>query len=83
MLAGALRASGVRTARAALLALALASLYGASDELHQAFVPTRSCDPRDWLADTLGAGLGALLFAALASWRGSGSPPAGPGAQAP
>ncbi|MDT8424755.1 MAG: VanZ family protein [Methyloprofundus sp.] len=35
-----------------------ASLYGASDEWHQSFVPGRMSDTFDWLADTLGA----LLF---------------------
>lgn len=36
-------------------ALILASLYGASDEFHQHFVPGRTMDVRDWLADTAGA----------------------------
>lgn len=55
----ALRAGG-RTSRWAVpLGIVLASAYGASDELHQAFVPGRSSDVRDWLADTVGAGLGA------------------------
>ena len=31
------------------------ALYGASDEFHQYFVPTRSCDALDWLADLTGA----------------------------
>jgi VanZ family protein len=44
---------------ALLLALSLASLYGATDEFHQSFVPGRSADVLDWLADTLGAALGA------------------------
>jgi len=39
------------------LALLLASAYGVSDEIHQAFVPGRSADVLDWLADTLGAAL--------------------------
>ncbi|HTP26132.1 MAG TPA: VanZ family protein [Anaeromyxobacteraceae bacterium] len=59
----ALRGSGVRPSRALLAAVALASLYGASDEVHQLFVPERSCDVRDWLADTVGAAAGACLCA--------------------
>ncbi len=54
----------------ALTAVALASAYGITDELHQAFVPGRLCDPADWLTDTLGASLGATLAAILV--RGDG-----------
>lgn len=39
----------------AWLAVLLASLYGVADEVHQAFVPGRSADALDWLADTVGA----------------------------
>lgn len=39
----------------AWLAVLIASLYGVSDEVHQAFVPGRSADALDWLADTVGA----------------------------
>jgi hypothetical protein len=39
------------------LAFLLTSFYGVSDEIHQHFVPGRSVDPTDWLADTVGAGL--------------------------
>ncbi|CAN5826345.1 VanZ family protein [soil metagenome] len=39
------------------VALGLATLYGVSDELHQSFVPGRSSDLFDLLADTLGAAL--------------------------
>ena len=59
LLARALRASGFSPARAFLGALLVGSLYGASDELHQSFVPNRTCDPRDWAADTVGVALGA------------------------
>jgi VanZ family protein len=65
LLGAALRLSGVRAGRATALALLLGSLYGASDEFHQAFVPNRSCDVRDWLADTAGAALGALAASRL------------------
>ncbi|MDO5335180.1 MAG: VanZ family protein [Coriobacteriia bacterium] len=40
----------------------LCSLYGVSDELHQIFTPNRSCDPVDWLVDTVAAFLGALII---------------------
>lgn len=39
----------------------LASLYGVSDEVHQFFVPGRSADVTDWLADTLGALVAVLV----------------------
>jgi len=45
--------------RAFLLAAVLASAYGASDELHQAFVPGREASVRDWVADSVGGLLGA------------------------
>lgn len=44
-----------RGPRAAVLAIILASAYGASDEWHQSFVPSRSAEVGDWMADTLGA----------------------------
>ena len=47
---------------ALLLAVVLASAYGAADELHQNFVPSRSCDVFDWLADTGGAAAAALVW---------------------
>jgi VanZ family protein len=48
--------------RGALLAAVLGSLYGASDEVHQLFVPYRSTDVLDWMADTLGVAAGACLW---------------------
>ncbi|MDZ4655437.1 MAG: VanZ family protein [Coriobacteriia bacterium] len=46
----------------ALSAIALASAYGISDELHQLFVPGRCADPVDWLVDTAGAVAAATLI---------------------
>ncbi len=47
-----------RTWRPATLfwtALLFTAFYGATDEFHQWFVPSRSPDLLDWLADTVGA----------------------------
>jgi VanZ family protein len=46
----------------ALVVAAIASLFGASDEIHQAFTPGRSCDVLDWVADTLGATTAAAAY---------------------
>jgi VanZ family protein len=49
--------------QAVVLAIVTASFYGITDEVHQAFVPFRESSWLDWLADTIGAAIGAL------SWR--------------
>jgi VanZ family protein len=54
------RLSGV-TWRAVAGATVLSFLYGVSDELHQRFVPERTPDVMDVVADTLGAGVGAVF----------------------
>jgi len=48
--------------KAVLAAILLTSLYGVSDEVHQAFVPFRESSVLDWVADTVGATLGAILM---------------------
>lgn len=48
------------------VSLAIGSLYGATDEVHQLFVVFRHCDALDWLADTLGTAAGACL---LCCWK--------------
>ncbi len=62
----ALRASRPTAPRRVIwrLSALAAALYGATDELHQAFVPTRSGDLLDLAADAVGA----LLGAGLAAW---------------
>lgn len=50
------------------LAIVISAVYGASDEFHQYFVPTRSCDAADWAADVLGSIVGAFLFATYNYW---------------
>jgi VanZ family protein len=63
----ALRGSGNDAWRqqAISVAILLASLYGVSDEVHQAFVPFRDSNWLDWLADTAGATLGAIGFSRI------------------
>jgi VanZ family protein len=64
----------VRLPRAARWAALIGSFYGATDEFHQRFVPHRSADVADWLADTVGAALGALLaWLILRRWRSRAS----------
>lgn len=41
-------------------ALLFTVLYGASDEIHQYFVPNRSCEFYDWVADIAGAVIGLI-----------------------
>jgi len=55
----------LRPLRTALIIIAIASVYGGIDELHQSYVPGRDASVFDWLADTLGAGFGA----AGSAWR--------------
>ena len=55
--------SGQVASYALLFAIVTASLYGMTDEAHQLFVPFRESSWQDWLADTIGAVIGAL------SWR--------------
>lgn len=45
-----------------ILSTSLASLYAASDEIHQIFVEGRSCQFRDWAIDTGGAITGMTVF---------------------
>lgn len=61
----AFRGEGLGWAQAALLALLASSVYGATDEWHQAFVPPRTSDVRDWMADTLGAAIAIAGYTTL------------------
>jgi VanZ family protein len=51
--------------RAVVLAIAISSLYGASDEYHQRFVPNRTFDVLDLVADAVGSVVGA---SAVGAW---------------
>lgn len=58
---------GRRAARRArsVAALAAIAVFAAFDEWHQDFVPQRSSDPLDWLADIVGATAGLALVATI------------------
>ena len=53
--------------RAVVLAIVTASVYGLTDEVHQFFVPFRESSWQDWLADTIGAVIGALGWRSIRS----------------
>ena len=55
-------------------ALIIAALYGASDELHQFFVPTRACEWGDWIADSIGGLVGGVSWFVLLRLVSRGSP---------
>lgn len=50
------------TIRRAVVLWAIVATYGIFDEITQGFVPRRSPDPKDWIADAIGAVLGLALF---------------------
>lgn len=60
-----------RWARQAVpLAVVAAASYAISDEIHQMFVPLREFSWQDWLADTIGAAVGAVTSHRILSWDG-------------
>ena len=65
----ALTGEGLTWLVAAVVAIGLTSVYGVTDEYHQLFVPLRSPDIHDWMADTLGAGIGAVAYIVALIWH--------------
>jgi len=49
------------------IALSICAAYGFSDELHQYFVPGRTCSVWDWLADFAGGAFGAEILVLVRS----------------
>lgn len=45
-----------------LIPVAIVSIYGIVDEIHQSFTPGRESSVLDWCADTIGAVIGAFVF---------------------
>jgi VanZ family protein len=64
-------AGGVRRTAVATLVMAgaLATVYGVTDEWHQMYVPERRSEVRDVVNDMIGAALGAALFGLVARLR--------------
>lgn len=52
-----------------LWSLVLSGIYAISDEIHQLFVPNRSCSPKDMLIDISGACLGIFLYHLIDEWK--------------
>ena len=61
-LLGTLACRPARTWRGAAVAVLVTSAFGASDEWHQSFVPGRTAELADWVADSAGAACAAVLY---------------------
>lgn len=59
------RASGGTAGQAALETLLFIAVAGAVDEIHQNWIPGRSMEFLDWVADLLGGGAGGVFSAVL------------------
>ncbi len=56
------RAHALPLPKSVLLAILITSAYGVADELHQRFVPPRTCDVWDWVADTVGGAIAVGVY---------------------
>lgn len=70
--------AGLTPRFAVFAAWAVSTLYGATDEMHQSFVPTRMAELSDLAADSFGGLVGATAFAAVVRRRRAASPRASP-----
>ena len=61
------RESGAGVPAATMAGVLFATGVGALDEFHQAWIPGRSMELLDWIADAAGGGFGALFSAFLPS----------------
>ena len=73
LVANAIRTYNIPKRGRFLIPVAASAAYAVSDELHQYFVPGRSCQFLDMCIDTLGAVFGVAMFAVavfmIAKWR--------------
>ena len=63
--------------RLALLAVGMVAAYGATDEVHQVFVPGRGAHATDVLIDSLGAAAALAAWLCLSAWSRGAQPTAG------
>ena len=61
-------ACNIKSYKMTWLPTLIVSLWGVSDEIHQSFVPGRSVSVFDWMADTAGAFVGAVIFVWLVTY---------------
>jgi VanZ family protein len=61
------REGGMGSAASVLSAIAFAALLGALDEIHQQWIPGRSMEFLDWVADVTGGTTGAVVSMVAAS----------------
>lgn len=73
LVANATRTYNIQKCGRFLIPVAVSALYAVSDEIHQYFVPGRSCQFLDVCIDTAGAAFGTAVFALgvylIAKWR--------------
>ena len=58
--------AGITNNNAVLLAFIIGTFYGFTDELHQAVIPGRLATISDFISDSIGTFVGAVVF----TWRG-------------
>jgi VanZ family protein len=73
-LAHACHATWPRLLKRYVLALWLTAALGLVDELHQLYVPGRSADAADLVADVLGGMLAIVGYAGIRAWHGRSRP---------
>jgi VanZ family protein len=63
------RGHALRLSKSLVLAILIAAAYGASDEWHQKYVPSRSCEFSDVVLDTVAGAIAALAYYICESLR--------------
>ena len=64
-------ATAARSWRRLFVVMGCVSLFGALDEWHQQFIPSRSMELGDWIADSIGGIAGVTIFTLTAGRAGA------------